>query len=131
MIVAEVIARNYYSRRNGVAQEMPIGSTVVVRAIPADLTGKLRKVRDAKDSEFLVNDTPEAAKLRDEGKERQADQVMAKAKEQLTKKLDAELAKQKAAEAKETAAEIMENMVQVEPATKEEKTTLPKPSAKP
>ena len=116
MIVAEVIGRNYYTRHNGIAQEMPIGSTVVVRGIPKDLSRKLRKVRDAKDSEFIVNDTPEAAKLRDEGKDREADRLMAEVKEKLAKKLDEELAKKKAEEAKEEA--------------KEEKTTLPKPSAK-
>lgn len=111
MIVAEVIGRNYYTRRNGVAQEMPIGATVVVRGIPDSLSGKLRKVRDAKDSEFLVNDTPEAARLRDEGKEREADRVMADAKEKLAKKLDTEVAKKATAAAKKA-------------------TTLPKPAAK-
>ena len=121
MIVAEVIGRNYYSRRNGVAQEMPIGSTVVVRGIPKDLSRKLRKVRDAKDGEFIVNDTPEAAKLRDEGKERQADQVMTKAKEELAKKLDKELAKKKAAEAKKAAKDDGDE---------DKKAALPKPGAK-
>ena len=68
MIVAEVIARNFYSRRNGVAVELPIGEQIVLKSIPNALSGKLRKVRDAKQGELIVNDDPHTARLKEEGK---------------------------------------------------------------
>lgn len=82
----EVVGKKYYSRMNGVAQEIPVGTKLVLRHKPSDRENKLKLIKEVSDDQLIVNDTPEAAKLRDEGKTQAADKAMATNKEQLAKK---------------------------------------------
>jgi len=84
-VLAEVIGRSYYARRNNVAEELPIGTQIVVRSIPEALKTKLRLVKEVEDGQLIINDNPEAAKFRDEGKDLQADKLMADDKEEKAK----------------------------------------------
>lgn len=82
----EVIGKKYYSRMGGVAQEIPVGTRLVLRHKPSDRETKLKLVKEADDVKLIVNDSPEAARLRDEGKEQAADKVLADSKDNLAKK---------------------------------------------
>lgn len=75
-VLAEVIRGGYYTRNNGAVKEADIGTKLVVKAIPKALETKLKKVKDVDDSQLIVNDNPEAAKFRDEGKAEKADKIM-------------------------------------------------------
>lgn len=85
-VEVEVIGRGFYSRINGDAQEVPVGTKMVLKGVPEALKGKLKVIKDAEDRQLVFNDTPEAARLREEGKSQAADKVMAKAKEDAPKK---------------------------------------------
>ena len=111
-IIAEVIARNYYTRINGETREAPIGHKLTLRNIPKDMSHKLKMVREIDESELVVNDSPEAAKLRDEGKPQAADKLMSEEKET------------KAAKRSRTA------KPKAEPAEPKAEPGLPKPDAK-
>ena len=80
-VEVEVIGKNYWSRRNGVVQRLPIGSKLVVRGVPEALKGKLKVIKEVDDAKFIINDSPEADKLRSEGKHQEADRIMASQKE--------------------------------------------------
>ena len=72
----EVIGKNYYSRMNGVAQKIPVGTKLVIASKPSDRENKLKLIKEVPDSQLVVNDSPEAAKLRDEGKPQAADKLI-------------------------------------------------------
>lgn len=95
-LLAEVIGKNYYTRINGETREAPIGHRMVVRGIPKQLSNKLKEIKEVDDNQLIVNDSPEAAKLRDEGKPQAADKLLAAEKEKAAKKTQAK----KPAEAK-------------------------------
>ena len=80
-ILAEVIGKKYYSRLNGDVREVPVGTKIVVKGIPEHLSGKLKKLKEVDDGELIVNDDPEAARLRAEGKPQAADKLMDEKKE--------------------------------------------------
>ena len=88
MVIVRVIGRGYYTRLNGKTQEVPIGTEIPVKGIPDALKNKLEYVRDARSSEIIVNDNPEAAKFREEGDVRKADQIMSEVKEKMSPPMD-------------------------------------------
>lgn len=78
----EVVGAKYYSRIGGVAQEVPVGTKLVLRHKPSDRENKLKLIKEVDDGQLVINDNPEAARLRDEGKPQAADKAMAADKEQ-------------------------------------------------
>lgn len=90
MLLCKVKGRKYFGRTaDGQVKELPIGTNIVLNGdeLPAALTGKLEVLRPAKEGEFVVNDTPTAARLREEGKTAEADKIMSAAKEKMAEKI--------------------------------------------
>lgn len=84
--MAEVIGPNYWGRTNEGVAKIDIGTRIVVKAIPATMIGKLKFIKEVPDSELIVNDTPHAADLREQGKTEAADKMMAEEKEKAATK---------------------------------------------
>jgi len=80
-VEVEVIGKNYWSRRNGVVQRLPVGTKMVVKGVPEALKDKLRVIKEVDDGQLIVNDNPEASKLRAEGKVAAADKLMSEENE--------------------------------------------------
>ncbi len=75
--LVEVTKPGYYSVHQGVFRALPVGTQIVVAAKPASWGAKLKLIREVDDGELIVNDTPIAAKLRAEGKVKEADEANA------------------------------------------------------
>ena len=73
--LVEVVRKGYYSRIGGKSGEVPVGTKLVVRHKPREWGSKVRLVKEVSDNELITNDTPLAATYREDGKDREADQV--------------------------------------------------------
>ncbi len=75
--LVEVTKKGYYSAHQGAFCQVPVGTQLAVAAKPDAWGSKLKLIREIDDSQLIVNDTPIAAKLRAEGKVKEADEANA------------------------------------------------------
>ncbi len=73
-VVAKVIGK-YWTRRNNTPVLISKGTEIVVPSIPENMKNRLEFVRAAKKGELIVNDSPQVADLRAQGKNEAADRV--------------------------------------------------------
>lgn len=86
-VLVEVVGKNYYAMIGGEMQKAPKGHKLVVAAVPKNAEGKLKVIKEVKDSEIVVNDTPEGKALREMGDIKAADALLEASKKEHFEKM--------------------------------------------